>query len=131
MMVIEAVSGPITQSWSLTGGKRDCSVGPGVGSGLTTVQPAEVPEASVPAAAGSVDGGDDSTDGWVAAKASVVAEGAGSVLAGAFPWHAPSSKAIRMAGMRKRFKRISPVSQIVVKSPNYTLAKDSTSSAPS
>jgi len=35
-----ASSGPKTQSWALTGGKMERSVGPGVGLGLTTVHPA-------------------------------------------------------------------------------------------
>jgi hypothetical protein len=40
MIVTAAVSGPRIQSSALTGGNSDCSVGPGVGWGLTTVQAA-------------------------------------------------------------------------------------------
>lgn len=40
MIVMAALSGPYTQSLSPTGGNMDCSVGPGVGRGLITVQPA-------------------------------------------------------------------------------------------
>ena len=68
MIVMEAVSGPRTQSWSLAGGNSDCSVGPGVGWGLTTVQPAEAPdmlETGVPAAVGPAVALDGSP-AWVA-----------------------------------------------------------------
>jgi hypothetical protein len=39
MMVTLALAGPLTQSLSLTGGKTDSAVGPGVGFVLITVQP--------------------------------------------------------------------------------------------
>jgi hypothetical protein len=45
MMVIVAVTGPLTHSSEPTGWKKDCSVGPGVGLGLNTVQPAGTDDA--------------------------------------------------------------------------------------
>jgi hypothetical protein len=77
----------MTQSASLMAGKMDCKVGPGVGKGLSTVQPGEVASSETIASAGV---GDFSNSGVSEGLGKDVAKGAsvGSASVGALAWQA-------------------------------------------
>ena len=117
-MVMAAFSGPDTQSSSLAGGNKDCSVGPGVGRGLTTVQPGggESLEAT------SSEGVEVCSDDSVVCKVSVstgVSMGVSvictasvsastSVVVGMFPWQLVINMARKIININIRFIIFSP-----------------------
>jgi hypothetical protein len=104
MKVTDASAGPFIQSLSVTGGKIDCSVGPGVGRGLTTVQPGGAPVLIALACVGvlvaAVTGlaeGDGRTAAWL-----VVVDVDG------LAWQAAKTRVNNRSRVKKRLKLVSP-----------------------
>lgn len=90
----------------------DCWVGPGVGCGLTTVQPCGMDV--VPA--GSREGVGELVPAWVVGAAAIalgwaVGEDIGTAAVGVdgLPWQLASTQAIKIAGKMKRLGMISPL----------------------
>jgi len=109
-----ALSGPYTQSLSTTGGKTDCSVGPGVGRGLITVHPAGALVSSLFACVGVESGfsvvGEDSarTGDWAALEASLTASASG-VCVVVLPWQLAVTSVKSVKKKNNRFNILFPL----------------------